>query len=90
MKAKELVTKLEESYKNSLNEFNELNSKFNDDDYDEDYEDTLKRKYEEGYSDALLMALELLKSLCITCNKSTDIVMHGHCGPCYYGYEETK
>ena len=85
---KELVTKLEESHKESLNLFIELNSKFDDANYDEEYEDTLTRKYEEGFSDALSMALELLKSLCITCNKSTDIVMHGHCGPCYYGKEK--
>ena len=58
---KELVNKLEESYKNSLDEFNELNSKFNDDNYDEDYENTVKRLYNEGYSDALNMAIELLE-----------------------------
>ncbi len=87
---KELLAKLEESRDSSLNTFIELNSKFDDDSYDEEYEDTLTRKYEEGFSDALSMALELLKSLCITCNKSTDIVMHGHCGPCYYGYEDKE
>lgn len=82
---KEILTKLEESYKNSLDAFNELNSKFNDDNYDEDFEDTLTRKYEEGYSDALNMALELLNSLCVTCHKNTDIALHGHCNACYYG-----
>lgn len=87
---KELVAKLEKSHKESLDLFIELNSKFDDDNYDEEYEDTLERKYQEGFSDALSMALELLKSLCITCNKSTDIVMHGHCGPCYYGYEDKE
>lgn len=85
---KELVAKLEKLHKESLDLFIELNSKFDDDSYDEEYEDTLTRKYEEGFSDALSMALELLKSLCITCNKSTDIVMHGHCGACYYGQEK--
>lgn len=58
---KDILTKLEESYKNSLDAFNELNSKFNDDNYDEDFENTLTRKYEEGYSDALLMAIKLLE-----------------------------
>ena len=55
---KELLIELEESYKNSLDAFNELESKFND----EDYDDTLTRKYEEGYSDALNMVIQLLKN----------------------------
>jgi hypothetical protein len=87
---KKIVAKLEESYKNSFTKYNELNNANDDDNYDEEYDDTLTRKYEEGYSDALSMALELLKSLCITCHKSTNIVMHGHCGACYYGYEEKE
>lgn len=82
---KEIITKLEESYKDSLSTFIELNSKFDDDDYDEEYEDTLTRKYEEGYSDALNMVIQLLNSLCVTCHKNTDIVLHGYCNACYYG-----
>ena len=57
-----IITKLEKSYKDSLDAFNELDSKFNDDNYDEDYEDTLTRKYEEGYSDALNMVIQLLEN----------------------------
>ena len=87
---KELVAKLEELQKSSSDLFIELNSKFDDDNYDEEYEDTFERKYQEGFSDALSIALKLLNSLCITCNKSTDIVLHGHCGPCYYGYKDKE
>ena len=81
----EVITKLEESYKDSLTKYNELNNANDDDNYDEDYEDTLTRKYEEGYSDALAMVLEQLKALCVTCHKNTDIALHGHCNACYYG-----
>jgi hypothetical protein len=35
----------------------------NDENYSEEYEDTLDRKYNEGHSDALAMVLELLKSM---------------------------
>lgn len=82
---KEIIAKLEESYKDSLEDYKRLESAFDNDNYEEDYDDTLTRKYEEGYSDALAMALELLNSLCITCRKNTDIVLHGHCNACYYG-----
>ena len=82
----EVITKLEESYKDSLTKYNELNNANDDDNYDEDYDDTLTRKYEEGYSDALAMVLEQLKALCVTCHKNTDIALHGHCNACYYGY----
>jgi len=58
---KELIIEIVNSYENSLDAFNELNSKFDDDNYDEEFEDTLTRKYEEGYSDALAMVIRLLE-----------------------------
>ena len=58
---KELILEIVNSYENSLDAFNELNSKFDDDNYDEEFEDTLTRKYEEGYSDALAMVIRLLE-----------------------------
>lgn len=82
---KEIIVKLEELHTYSLGRFQELESAFDDEDYEEEYTDTLIRKYEEGYSDALAMVLEQLKALCITCHKNTDIVLHGHCNACYYG-----
>lgn len=86
---KEIIAKLEESYKDSFDAFNELESKFEDDNHDEEFEDTLIRKYEEGYSDALSMVLSLIKnSICVTCNEAKDIVRHGNCGACYYGWKK--
>lgn len=58
---KELILEIVNSYENSLDAFNELNSKFDDDNYDEEFEDTLERKYQEGYSDALAMVIQLLE-----------------------------
>lgn len=53
----ELIRK---SYDFSLNLFNNLNDKFDDDNYDESYDDTLTRKYEEGFSDAIAHVLNIL------------------------------
>jgi hypothetical protein len=58
---KELLLEIVNSYENSFNAFNELESKFEDANYDEEFEDTLSRKYEEGYSDALAMVIQLLE-----------------------------
>ena len=58
---KELIAKLEELHTYSLGRYQELESAFDDDDYDEEFTDTLIRKYEEGYSDALTMVLAELK-----------------------------
>lgn len=49
------------AYYSSLKEYQEAVSRFDDDDYDEEFDDTLNRKYQEGYSDALAMILDLLK-----------------------------
>ena len=85
------LAKLKELHSYSLGRFQELESAFDDENYDEEYTDTLIRKYEEGYSDALAMVIEALeKSICVTCNEVKDIEMHGHCGACYYGWTTKK
>lgn len=58
---KELILEIVKLYEDSLNAFNELEFKFEDANYDEEFEDTLSRKYEEGYSDALAMVIRLLE-----------------------------
>ena len=88
---KELIEKLQQDYDKSYGIYERLERDTFDSSNDEDYEDTVTRLYEEGYSDAIAMVLKLIKdSICVTCNKGADIVMHGHCGPCYYGYKETN
>jgi hypothetical protein len=58
---KGLITNLKELHKKSFATYSELNNANDDDNYDEDYADTLTRKYEEGYSDALSMVIQLLE-----------------------------
>jgi flagellar motility protein MotE (MotC chaperone) len=58
---KELITKLEELHKYSLGRYEELEDAFDNEDYEEELTDTLIRKYEEGYSDAIAMVLTSLK-----------------------------
>jgi len=57
----ELINKLQELHNYSQGRYQELESAFDDEDYDEEFTDTLIRKYEEGYSDALRMVLAELK-----------------------------
>ena len=58
---RESIEKLKAEYDRSYGAWKSLESAFDDEDYDEDYDDTLTRKYEEGYSDALAMVLRLLE-----------------------------
>lgn len=48
-------------YYNSLEDYQEAQAKFSDNNYEEDWHDTLERKYNEGYSDALAYILTTLK-----------------------------
>ena len=57
---RESIDKLKSEYYRSHEVWKSLESAFDDEGYDEDYDDTLTRKYEEGYSDALAMVLRLL------------------------------
>jgi len=56
----ELLAKIEESYQRSWWAWEKLERATFSSDYEEDFEDTLTRKYEEGYSDALMMVRYLL------------------------------
>jgi hypothetical protein len=60
MNREELLAKVEESHQRSWRAWEELERATLDDSYDEEFEDTLTRKYEEGYSDALMMVKYLL------------------------------
>jgi hypothetical protein len=60
-KNKELISKLEENYSRSLAIYESLELKTFDSDYSESMEDTVERLYQQGYSDALLMAIKLLE-----------------------------
>jgi hypothetical protein len=53
----ELIRK---SYEFSLKTYNELNDKFENENHDEEYDDTLTRKYEEGFSDAIAHVFNVL------------------------------
>ena len=78
---KELIAKLEELHTYSLGRYQELESAFDDDNYDEEFTDTLIRKYEEGYSDALTMVLAELKSAKEYCNDCGQVEWLCICKP---------
>ena len=59
---RESIGNLQAEYDRSYGAWKSLESAFDDEDYDEDYDDTLTRKYEEGYSAALGMVLDLLEA----------------------------
>jgi hypothetical protein len=61
MNMQELNNKLKELHKYSLGRYEELENAFDNEDYEEELTDTLIRKYEEGYSDAIAMVLTSLK-----------------------------
>ena len=56
-----LMETLQEDYSRSLAIYEKLELLTFNDDYDEDYEDTVERLYQQGYSDALLIAIKLLE-----------------------------
>ena len=56
-----ILSRLKEDYSRSWWAWEKLERATFDDDYDEEYDDTLTRKYEEGYSDALMMVIRLLE-----------------------------
>lgn len=61
MKEREKIGILKEAYNRSWWAWEKLERATFDSDYNEDYGDTLTRKYEEGYSDALMMVIKLLE-----------------------------
>jgi NAD(P)H-dependent FMN reductase len=58
----EVIAELTERQANHEKDFSEALAKYDDPTYSEEYEDTLQRKMDEGASDALKYALELLAS----------------------------
>lgn len=56
-----VLAKVEEEYNRSWWAWEKLERATFDSDYDEDFDDTITRKYEEGYSDALAMIKRLLE-----------------------------
>jgi hypothetical protein len=56
----EQIELIRKSYEFSLKTYNELNDKFDNENHDEEYDDTLTRKYEEGFSDAIAHVFNVL------------------------------
>jgi hypothetical protein len=56
-----ILEKIEAEYQRSWWAWEKLERATFDEDYEEDFEDTITRKYEEGYSDALAMVQRLLE-----------------------------
>lgn len=56
-----LVAKVKAHYEQSFTTWEEMNARFEDADYEESFDDTLTRKYEEGFSDSLEMILRIMK-----------------------------
>ena len=63
MNRAELIAKVEEEYQRSWWAWEKLERLTFDSDYDEEFDDTIERKYQEGYSDALAMVNRLLAEL---------------------------
>jgi hypothetical protein len=61
MNREELIERITKAYKESWGAWDKLEICNFNDEYEEEYEDTLTRKYEEGFSDALRMVLDLMK-----------------------------
>lgn len=59
---KELIAQLRKEYEKAYAIWESLNIDTFDSDYEEDYENTVERLYNEGYSDALNMAIQLLEN----------------------------
>jgi hypothetical protein len=58
---KELILELVADYERSYWKFEKLERATFDSDYSEDYENTVERLYEQGYSDALAKVIRLLE-----------------------------
>lgn len=59
----ELIAQLRKEYEKAYAIWESLNVDTFDSDYEEDYENTVERLYNEGYSDALNMAIQLLEKV---------------------------
>lgn len=54
-----LLQIIEKNQKETFKAWKDANDKYDDETYSEEYEDTLQRKYDEGYADALESVLQL-------------------------------
>ena len=63
MTLEHIKKRLEIDYAESFKIYEDLTNALDSDDYDEEYENTLTRKYEEGFSDALRLVLSALKEV---------------------------
>lgn len=57
-----IIARIEGNYLVALADYKEAEAKFGEEYYEEDYEDTLERKYAEGYADALGPLVDTLKA----------------------------
>ena len=63
MNLEQLIAELTKAHAESLTIYNELNDCFKDENYDEDYSDTVTRLYEEGFSGGIGFALSLIRQM---------------------------
>ena len=61
MSNEKIIEKIREEYNRSWWAWEKLERATFVSDYEEEFDDTIIRKYEEGYSDALAMVIRLLK-----------------------------
>ena len=59
IKINEILEQIKNDQAKAFAEWKEANDKYDDDTYCEEFEDTLQRKYDEGYADALQFVIEL-------------------------------
>lgn len=90
----EIIAQLTERQANHERDWNDALSKYDDPTYSEEYEDTLQRKMDEGASDALKSALELLKSfdleaLLAETRQETGAEVLGYLKDIFEGIDET-
>ena len=57
-----IIARVERNYLVALEDYREAEAKLEDNWYEEDFEDTLERKYAEGYADALGPLVDTLKA----------------------------
>lgn len=57
----ELMAKVKAHYEQSFAIWEEMSNRFEDAEYEESFDDTLTRKYEEGFSDAMEMVLRIMR-----------------------------
>ena len=62
-KIQELLKEIKKQQIEAHNDWTEAQNKFDEPTYDEEFEDTLERKYNEGYADALFFVLRRFEEI---------------------------